>query len=155
MFAPDPARATREIRRVLRSGGRVALAVWGPRGSNPWLGVVLDAVSAQLGAPVPPPGIPGPFSLGDADRLAQLLSDAELSDVVVSELPVPLHASSFDEWWDRTGALAGPVAKILSSMPAEAAQAVRARAREAAKAYETPDGLDFPGVTLLAVARRH
>src|ERR671936_1371604 len=59
MFALDPARAVAEIRRILRPGGRLALAVWGPRARNPWLGVVFDAVSAQLGAPVPPPGIPG------------------------------------------------------------------------------------------------
>ena len=70
MLVPDPARAAREIARVLRPGGRVALAVWGPREQNPWLGVVFDAVSAQLGTPMPPPGIPGPFSLDDADGLA-------------------------------------------------------------------------------------
>ena len=49
MFAPDPARAASEIRRVLRPGGRVAVAVWGPRERNPWLGLVFDAVSAQTG----------------------------------------------------------------------------------------------------------
>ena len=38
MLVPDPARAAREIRRVLRPGGRVAVAVWGPRERNPWLG---------------------------------------------------------------------------------------------------------------------
>jgi hypothetical protein len=39
-------------------------------------------------------------------------------------------------------------------MPEEAQQSLRARAREAVGAYETPNGLEFPGVTLLAAARR-
>jgi SAM-dependent methyltransferase len=153
MFAPDPARACREIRRVLRPGGRVALAVWGPRERNPWLGVVFDAVSAQTGAPVPPPGIPGPFSLGNADELRGLLADAGLADVVVSELSVPLRAGSFEEWWERTCALAGPLAKLLAALSDDATQALRTRAHDAARAYETPTGLEFPGVSLLAAGR--
>jgi ubiquinone/menaquinone biosynthesis C-methylase UbiE len=154
MFATDPAGAAREIRRVLRPGGRVALAVWGPRERNPWLGVVFDAVSAQIGKPVPPPGIPGPFSLEDAARLAGLLSDADLGDVVVTELPVPLRAGSFEEWWARTSALAGPLAKMLASLPDDATEALRTRLRDATRPYETPTGLEFPGVTLIAAGRR-
>jgi SAM-dependent methyltransferase len=153
MFATDPARAAREIRRVLAPGGRFALAVWGPRERNPWLGVVFDAVSAQTGAPVPPPGVPGPFSLGDADRLAGLLRDAELADVVVSELPVPLRAESFEEWWTRTSALAGPMARILASLPEAAVQALRTRVRDAVGPYETRGGLELPGVALVAAGR--
>jgi SAM-dependent methyltransferase len=154
MFVPDPARAAREIRRVLRPGGRVALAVWGPRERNPWLGLVLDAVSEQIGAPVPPPGIPGPFSLADADELAHLLVDAQLSGVVVGELPAPVRAATFDEWWGRTSALAGPLAKVLASLPPDAGEAIRARARESTRAFETQSGLELPGVTLIAAGRR-
>lgn len=154
MLVPDPARAAREIRRALRPGGHVAIAVWGPRERNPWLSVMFDAISAQLGCPVPPTGIPGPFSLEHADTLAALLQDAELSEVSVTEIPVPLHAHSFEEWWTARCKLAGPLTKILASLPDEAASAIRTRAQEAARPFETADGLEFPGVALLASARR-
>ena len=53
MFALDPEGAAREITRVLRPGGRFAVAVWGPPASNPWLTVVFDAVAAVTGRTVP------------------------------------------------------------------------------------------------------
>jgi SAM-dependent methyltransferase len=153
MFATDHARAAGEVRRVLRPGGRAAIAVWGPRERNPWLGLVFDAVSAQIGRPVPPPGVPGPFALDDAGELAELLSGAGLSDVEVAEVATPLRAGSFEEWWTRTRALAGPLATILASLPAEAAGAIESRLREAVKPYGRGDGLELPGVTLIAAGR--
>ena len=115
---------------------------------------MFDAVSAQLGWPVPPSGIRGPFSLEDASKLAALFTEAQLSDVVVSELPVALSVTSFEEWWIVRSALAGPLTKILASLPHDAVHAIRDRAREAVRPFETPQGLEFPGVALLASGRR-
>jgi SAM-dependent methyltransferase len=154
MFARDPARAVREIRRVLRPEGRVAISVWGPRARNPWLSVVFDAVSAELGMPVSPPGLPGPFSLDDAGAFAGLFTDAGLDAVTVREIPVPLSTRSFEEWWSRTSSLAGPLTNLLASLPEAATTALRIRLEGSVRAYETPNGYEFPGVALLATGRR-
>ena len=121
MFAPDPAAAAREIARVLRPGGRVALAVWGPRARNPWLGLVFDAVAAQLGEPVPPPGIPGPFALADATG-CRACSGAGLTTSRSPELPVPLRAG-FDEWW-RGRRARRAARRRLAELPEPAATAL-------------------------------
>ena len=154
MFALDPAQAVAEIRRILRPGGRVALAVWGPRARNPWLSLVFDAVSAQLGTTLPPPGVPGPFALDAPERLAGLLAGAGLAEVAVTEVPTPLREASFDAWLARTSALAGPLAKRLAALPEPARRQLRDRLEAAVRPYRTPAGLDFPGVSLLVSGRR-
>ncbi len=154
MLVPDPRQAAREIRRVLKPGGRAVVSVWGPRGRNPWLGAMLDAVGAQLGGTFPPPGLPGPFALDGRDQLLAVLWGAEFEDVEITEVETPWRGASFDQWWLVSSALAGPLAKLLEAQPPEAVDAIRAHAREALSGYETADGLEIPGVTLVGTARR-
>jgi ubiquinone/menaquinone biosynthesis C-methylase UbiE len=153
MFAVDPARAAAEIRRVLRPGGRLAAALWASSEQNPWLGLVFDAVSAETGFPVPPPGIPGPFSLTDPEAVRRILTTAGFRDVEVDEVASPVRAPTFEAWWARTSALAGPLATILAGLPDEVTEAVTTRLQRAVEPYVTPAGLELPGVTLLAFGR--
>ncbi|HZT92800.1 MAG TPA: class I SAM-dependent methyltransferase [Gaiellaceae bacterium] len=69
MFSPDHEAAARELARVTRSGGRVALASW-----KPGAGVQdLFRIMAPF-QPAPPPS--SPFDWGDEETVRALLGDA-------------------------------------------------------------------------------
>jgi ubiquinone/menaquinone biosynthesis C-methylase UbiE len=154
MFAVDPQRAAREIARVLRPGGRVAVAVWGPRHRNPWLGVLADAIQDQTGLPVPPPGVPGPFSMAADGQLEDTLAGAGLEQVRVEEMAVPTQDASFEDYWQLRIQLAGPMKNVLAALPIEVLATIRESAREKLSEYQSPSGLTIPGVAYVGSAQR-
>ncbi len=154
MFALDPALAAREIARVLRPGGRVAVAVWGTREQNPWLGVLADVVHEQTGVAVPPPGTPGPFSLGAPGALEEALTGAGLVDVHVQDVELPTTDASFEDYWQLRVDLAGPLKRRLAALEDDELASVRETVRERLTPYLTPDGLRIPGLARIGSARR-
>jgi len=155
MFALDPGRAAREVSRVLRPGGRVSFAVWGPRERNPWLGILADAIQEHTGLPVPPPGVPGPFSLGAHGVLEHTLAGAGLEQVRIEDVAVPTHDNSFEEYWQLRTALAGPMKKVLAGLPTETLDAIRETVRQRLSPYSSvSDGLTIPGLAYVGSGRR-
>jgi ubiquinone/menaquinone biosynthesis C-methylase UbiE len=70
MFAPDQARSAREIARVTRPGGTIALASWTPDG-------FLGALFRTVGQFAPPPaGVASPLLWGTSDHLASLFDSS-------------------------------------------------------------------------------
>ena len=151
MLVADPAAAAREALRVLRPGGRAVFAVWGAPAANPWLSALLDAIGAQLGAPVPPPGMPGPFALSEDGALAGVLAAAGFHDIAVRDVAVPMQVGSFDDWWGIVPSLAGPVAALLASLPDDVTSAIRSNAESALSAFATEGGYAIPGLSLVGV----
>ncbi len=151
MFVEPPADAIKEAVRVLRPGGRYATMTWDARESNPWLGLILDAVGEQFGVPFPPPNVPGPFALDDPDRLAAALAEGGLRDVRVERVASAMFVESLDAWWGRVPELAGPLALALAGMGPEAREQIRDRALAsgAAAARSVPGGLEFDGGVLV------
>jgi hypothetical protein len=114
------------------------------------LGTLFDAVTAATSMPVPPPGMPGPFSLSDAGELLGLVREAGFAHASVGEVAEPLDVSSFDEWWRLVPSLAGPLAAVIAALPGELAEGIQAHARDASEPFRSPKGLRFPGVALVA-----
>jgi SAM-dependent methyltransferase len=151
MFVDEPIESVAEAVRVLRGGGRYAAMTWDRRERNPWLGLVLDAVSDQFGVPFPPPTVRGPFSLEDADVVTSVLREGGLQDVTVDAMSTPMHARSLEEWWERVPKLAGPLAIALEGMEADVRDAIGERARQlgSAAAVREGEGIVFSGSVLI------
>jgi ubiquinone/menaquinone biosynthesis C-methylase UbiE len=71
MFAPNQEKAAREVVRVVRRGGKIALASWTPEG---FIGRMLVTVSKHV---PPPTGVPSPVYWGNEQRLRELFPDAQ------------------------------------------------------------------------------
>jgi SAM-dependent methyltransferase len=67
MFAPDHAAAARELARVVRPGGTLAVATWVPEG---FVGKFFGTIGKH--APAPPPGAEPPIRWGEQDRVRAL-----------------------------------------------------------------------------------
>jgi ubiquinone/menaquinone biosynthesis C-methylase UbiE len=151
MLAVDPDAALQETRRVLRPGGRVALAVWAPADENPWSP---GRYFQQLGhTPAPGPDEPGPFRLGDPADLRERLESAGLVDPRIEQVAVAFEADSLDELWEREARLSPTARRLLSELAPAEVYALRDTVDAAWERYVRDDGsVAVPGSVLCAVA---
>ncbi len=81
MFFPEPYPAFANLRRMLRDGGRLDIAVWAPVADNPWQRSIMAVIGEHIDLPMPQPRAPGPFALGEQDYVIDLMQNAGFSEV--------------------------------------------------------------------------
>jgi SAM-dependent methyltransferase len=109
MFAPDHAASARELARVTRRGGRIALASWTPAG-----GVAdLFRLMAPF-QPAPPPG--SPFDWGDEARVRELLG--EWFELELTHHSSPLMIQSGEAYWELFSTSYGPTKTLAENLGA-------------------------------------
>lgn len=120
MYVPDPLRAVGEMRRVLRPGGRMGLAVWGQRSQCGWASV-FEIVDAEVRSEV----CPFFFQLGQPAALAGLCAAAGLVETEEWRIPAVLEYRDGAQACDAAF-VGGPVALAWSRFDAP----TRSRCRE-------------------------
>ncbi len=153
MLTLDPAAAMREMRRVLRPGGRAALAVWDSPEENPWATIPTRAL-VELGHAEPPDrAAPGMFALSDPDRLREMLSEAGFSEVLVDMVDVAREYESVQEFLAEILDLSQAFGEVHRGLPREAQQEVASRIAALAEPWTEAGGrVRLPGRSLVAAA---
>jgi SAM-dependent methyltransferase len=153
MLLADPAAALAETRRVLRPGGRVALAVWDSIEQNPWASLTTMELSERGLVSTPAAGTPGPFTLGDPERVRTLLEEAGFVGVRIEAIDVPRRQASLDEFWESQLDLSPSLLQALQPLPEQEVAEIRAGVALRLAPYLQPDGsMTIPGRSLVAAA---
>jgi SAM-dependent methyltransferase len=154
MLMADPGAALSETRRVLRPGGRVALAIWDQLAANPWAGLPARELAERDGAPASgADGKPGPFALGDPERVRALLDEGGFTDVRVEAIEIVRRHESFEELWDAHLDVSRSFHDAVMSHTEPEILAIRDSLERRFEPFTTDSGaLEVPGRTLVALA---
>lgn len=154
MFFGDPVAAFGNIRRAMKTGGRLAFICWRTPPENPWAAVPMRAAQPHL-PPVERPGPedPGQYSFGDRARVERILGQAGFKDVAIEPVDRMLtQGKDIPEVLDRVGEF-GPLARLFKEATPEQIAKAKAAIAEALKPYATADGVILPGACWLVRAR--
>src|SRR6185312_6966262 len=114
MFFPDMALAAREMSRVLKPGGRFATTVWAPKEHNPWMAILVGAVSRILELPPPDPNAPGMFRCAAPGKLRALLEGAGFKEIAERQVGGQVVYGSADHYWSIMTEVSGSAAALLA-----------------------------------------
>ena len=152
MFFPDRPAALREMWRVLRPGGRLAVAVWASLDETPAYAIEADLIERFAG-PAAGDVLRAPFVLGDRARLAATFSEAGIPDVSIATVAgtgrFPDIRSMVEI--DLRGWLPVAGVELEETVIAEILRTAEVELRH----FVTPGGaVEFPSPALVATAAR-
>ncbi len=145
MFTPDHGASARELARVTRPGGRIALANWTPTGGLARMFGVMAPFQ-----PAPPPS--NPFDWGDETRVRELLG--EWFELELEEHVSTLRTASGEEYWELFSTSYGPTKTLADSLGERREELHRAWVDFFESEYRDGDEIVHTREYLLTLGRR-
>ena len=156
MFFADPVAAFRNLRRSLRSSGRLAFACWRRLDDNPWMKLPRDVVLRHVPPPPSPePGAPGMLAFADPDRVRGILEAAGFRDAAFAAVDTQVllgDGAPLDQVVEGL-AKEGPTAALIAELPRDRRALLFADLRHALAPHATPAGVKLGAGSWLVSAR--
>jgi SAM-dependent methyltransferase len=158
MFFANPVQAWRNLRSAIRPGGRFVAVVWRRKLDNPWLHRAEQVVEQYLEEPEEsdePTCGPGPFSMNNADTVAEQLVIAGFERPTFTRLDLPMKLGNDLDEAVRLNMGIGPAAELIRLCGDEAEQIrpkLEAEIREVLADFDGADEVSAPASTWVVTA---
>jgi ubiquinone/menaquinone biosynthesis C-methylase UbiE len=156
MFFPDPLAALREMLRVTKPSGVIALAVWGKTELNPFYYLANDVLARHLGAPAPTdPNAPGASRFAEPDSLARILRQAGASRTTERPLEFYMAAPlSPSEFWAMRSETSGTLREKLATLSQQQRELVAQEVEDALRKFVSDEQVSLPARVIIVTGRK-
>jgi SAM-dependent methyltransferase len=147
MLMDDPENAVQETRRILRPGGRVALAAWAGADENRWSTLPIDLLLDR--GLIDPAEPSGQFAWAEEGVIASHLENAGFVEFEVETVDFPIRYPSVEAWWATSRSMSIRAGRA----PVEDESEFVGALAQAAEEWRNEDGsLAVPARTWVAAA---
>ena len=150
MFFPSPDDSVREMLRVLKPGGKIAMAVWHYAERNPFHYTLSQIVERYVDSPPPVPDSPDAFRFAKAGKLLAILSKAGATATREHLLQFSIRASiSVQDFWTLRSEMSEKLRTKLALLSDPQLTALKREVIEAVNAYVSEGVISFPAEVLV------
>jgi SAM-dependent methyltransferase len=151
MFFPSPGQALREVRRVLKRGGRATFVAWGAFDQNPYFTTTVGVFMRHVQLPPPPPSTPTPFTFAKGGTLSAALQEAGFTQVQEDTCSIPWgFPGPAAQCWEYISEVTAPAFRRFfdAIAPDQHAQVI-SEVLHAIGHYDDGEHVNFPAVIVI------
>lgn len=149
----DRMKALKEMGRVLRPDGDLAISVWSTPDRTRVIGIVSKCVATLWPAAVVP-GAPTWFDFGPEGALEKILVDTGFKNIKTDRFDYPLEVKDGEEYWQTNLGVSGRLQMLLKNVPQDVAKQIEAQAKTEAEKYRIGEKLRIPCEVVIAWAKK-
>jgi len=155
MFFVDPVTAVREALRVILEDGYVSFAVWGPKEANPFFSTVSDVIDQFVEVPREDPDAPDTFRFALPGKLAGILENADVKNVIERQLNFQIKAPiSIEQFWQLRTEMSGTLREKMAGLAPAQLPNVKQAVADAAWKYFAGGTMSFPAEALIVSGKK-
>jgi SAM-dependent methyltransferase len=156
MFFPDPVAAAREMLRVTKPSGSLALAVWHKSELNPFCYVVTGVIDRHINPGAEDPDAPNAFRFAEPGKLAGVMTEAGASDVEEHVVKFDIEAPiSPLEFWSMRSQISDTLREKLAKLSAAEQSQITGEVEQAVQEFFPANEMRFPAQMIVVSGKKN